>query len=200
MLYDYFFSFLFTIEGRNITSCIIYPNTSTSTYWDTIYKCQGSSNEDGPEDDGPEEEEESFDIEEELAHLKKLRSLLKKAIELDQKLPESQKGKNAHLKEISEDPHVKDYFDGKTPNIGDLLELDEALFDSEEEKRKELKEAQDYSNNESSTNSLKDPSNSRFNESDNTLNKKEDDNNYSEYKLGNSLLEHIIDILKNIFS
>lgn len=43
------------------------------------------------------------------------------------------------------------------------------------------------------------PSNSRFNELNNTWNNKEDYNNLSDYKLEKSLLDHIIDILKSFF-
>lgn len=62
-----------------------------------------------------------------------------------------------------------------------------------------MSQASYYAKDESS-NSLKDQSNSRLHEFDNTLNKKEDYNNYSDYKLGDSLLDYIIDVLKNIFS
>jgi hypothetical protein len=197
MLYDYFFSCLYIIEGHNTSTCVIYNNTSTSTHSDIIYKSEGSSNNSGDKggtdnDDGANEEEESFEIEEEIEHIEKLLRLSNHAMILDEQLPYSEKERNSHLKDLSKDPHVKDYFEGRTPNIRDLPEFNKALKEAREEKRQELSEAKDYTNDESSNNSLKDQSNSRLYESDNTLNKKEDYNNDSEYKLGNSLLEHII--------
>jgi hypothetical protein len=61
MLYDYFYSYLYTIEDLKISNCIIYANTSTSTNSDIIYKSEGSSNDDGDKggtdkDDGANEE------------------------------------------------------------------------------------------------------------------------------------------------
>ena len=79
------------------------------------------------------------------------------------------------------------------------MELQRALREAREEKKKELAEATNYANDESS-NSLRDKSNSSLHEFDNTLNNKEDYHNSSDYKLGNSLLDYIIDILKNIFN
>ena len=56
--------------------------------FDTIYKCEGSSNEGGDNgggnnDDQKHEEEESFEIEEEIADINKLLELSKKAIKLE---------------------------------------------------------------------------------------------------------------------
>lgn len=203
MLYDYFYLYLYTIEDLKISTCIIYPNTSTSTHSDIIYKSEGSSNDDGDKggtdmDDGANEEE-SFEIEEEIKHIEKLMKDSNDAMILDEKLPESEKEKNSHLNGLRKDPHVKEFFEGKTPNASDLPELNKALIEAREEKIKELSEAKNYANDESSTNSLRDQSNSSLYESDNTLNKKEDYHNYSDYKLGNSLLDYIIEILNNIF-
>jgi hypothetical protein len=205
MLYDYFYLCLYIIEGLKISTCIIYANTSTSTHSDIIYKSEGSSNDNGDKggtdkDDGANEEEESFEIEEELKHIKKLIRLSNNAMILDEKLPDSEKEKNSHLNDLRKDPHVKNFFEGRTLNVSDLPELNKALKEAREEKREELSEARNYANDESSTNSLRDQSNSSLYESDNTLNKKEDYSNYSEYKLGNSLLDYIIEILKDLIS
>lgn len=202
MLYDYFYLYLYTIEDLKISTCIIYPNTSTSTHSDIIYKSEGSSNDDGDKggtdkDDGANEEE-SFEIEEEIKHIEKLMKDSNDAMILDEKLPESEKEKNSHLNGLRKDPHVKEFFEEKTPNASDLPELNKALIEAREEKIKELSEAKNYANDESSTNSLRDQSNSSLYESDNNLNK-EDYHNYSDYKLGNSLLDYIIEILNNIF-
>jgi len=202
MLYDYFYLYLYTIEDLKISTCIIYPNTSTSTHSDIIYKSEGSSNDDGDKggtdmDDGANEEE-SFEIEEEIKHIEKLMKDSNDAMILDEKLPESEKEKNSHLNGLRKDPHVKEFFEGKTPNVSDLPELNKALVESRNEKIKELSEAKNYANDESSTNSLRDLSNSSLHQSDNTLNK-EDNHNYSGYKVLPSLLETIIEILNNIF-
>jgi hypothetical protein len=205
MLYGYFSLCLYIIEDLKRSTCIIYANTSTSTLSDIIYKSEGSSNDNGDKggtdkDDGANEEEESFEIEEELKHIKKLIRLSNNAMILDEKLPDSEKEKNSHLNDLRKDPHVKNFFDDKTPNVSDLPELNKALKEARDEKRQELSEARNYANDESSTNSLRDQSNSNLHASDNTLNKKEDNNDYSDYKLGNSLLDYIIEILKNLFS
>jgi hypothetical protein len=205
MLYDYFSLYLYTIEDLNTSTCIIYSNTSTSTHSDIIYKSEGSNNDPGDKgatdkDDGANEEEESFEIEEEIEHIKRLIRLSNDAMILDEKLPDSEKEKNSHLTDLRKDPHVKEFFEGKTPNVNDLPELNKALVEARKEKTKELSEAKNYANDESSSNSLRDQSNSRLYESDNLLNKKEDYHNYSDYKLGNSLLDYIIEILKDIFS
>ena len=118
---------------------------------------------------------------------------------LDEKLPYSEKEKNSHLNDLRKDPHVKEFFEGKTPNVSDLPDLNRALVESRNEKIKELSEAKNYANDESSTNSLRDLSNSSLHESDNTLNKKEDNHNYSGYKVLPSLLETIIEILNKLF-
>jgi hypothetical protein len=212
MLYDYFSLCLYTIEDLKISTCIIYANTSTSTHSDTIYKSERSSNDNGDKgdtdkddkgdtdkDDGANEEE-SFEIEEEIQHIEKLMRVSNDAMILDEKLPYSEKEKNSHLNDLRKDPHVKDFFEGKTPNASDLPELNKALIEARKEKKKELSEAKNYGNDESSTSSLRDQSNSSLYQSDNTLNNKEDYPYHSDYKLGNSLLDYIIEILKDIFS
>ena len=204
MLYDYSYLCPYTIEDLKISTCIIYANTSTSTHSDIIYKSEGSSNDDGDKggtdkNDGAYEEEESFELEEEIEHIEKLIKDSNDAMILDEKLPDSEKEKNSHLNGLRKDPHVKEFFEGKTPNISDLPELNKALLEARKEKKKELSEAKNYANDESSTNSLRDQSNSSLHESDNTLNKKEDNHNYSGYKVLPSLLETIIEILNNIF-
>ena len=204
MLYDYFYSYLYTIEDLKIPTCIIYANTSTSTHSDIIYKSEGSSNDDGDKggtdkNDGANEEEESFELEEEIEHIERLMKDSNDAMILDEKLPYSEKEKNSHLNGLRKDPHVKEFFEGKTPNASDLPELNKALMEARKEKIKELSEAKNYANDESSTNSLRDQSNSSLYESDNTLNKKEDYHNYSDYKLGNSLLDYIIEIINYIY-
>jgi hypothetical protein len=204
MLYDYFYLCPYTIEDLKISTCIVYANTSTSTHSDIIYKSEGSSNDDGDKggtdkNDGANEEEESFELEEEIQHIEKLMRNSNDAMILDEKLPYSEKEKNSHLNDLRKDPHVKEFFEGKTPNVSDLPELNKALVESRNEKIKELSEAKNYANDESSTNSLRDLSNSSLHESDNTLNKKEDNHNYSGYKVLPSLLETIIEILNKLF-
>ena len=204
MLYDCFYLCPYTIEDLRISTCIIYAYTSTSTHSDIIYKFEGSSNDDGDKggtdnNDGANEEEESFELEEEIQDIERLMKNSNDAMILDEKLPDSEKEKNSHLNDLRKDPHVKEFFEGKTPNVSDLPELNKALVEARKEKINELSEAKKYNNNESSTNSLKDPSNSSLHESDNTLNKKEDNNNYSEYKVLPSLLDLILEILNNLF-
>ena len=201
MLYDYFYLCPYTIEDLKISTCIIYANTSTSTHSDIIYKSEGSSNDDGDKggtdmDDGANEEE-SFEIEEEIKHIEKLMKDSNDAMILDEKLPESEKEKNSHLNGLRKDPHVKEFFEGKTPNASDLPELNKALIEAREEKIKELSEAKNYANDESSTNSLRDQSNSSLHKSDNTSNKKEDSDNYSDYKVF-GLLEFIVEIINRL--
>jgi hypothetical protein len=204
LVLDYFFLYLYTIEDLKISTFIIYANTSTSTHSDIIYKSEGSSNDDGDKggtdkDDGANEEE-SFEIEEEIEHIEKLVKVLNDAMILDEKLPYSEKEKNSHLNDLRKDHHVKEFFEGKTPNASDLPELNKALIEARKEKIKELSEAKNYDNDESSTSSLRDQSNSSLYQSDNTLNKKEDYPYHSDYKLGNSLLDYIIEILNDFFS
>jgi len=205
MLYDYFSLYLYIIEDLKRSTYIIYASISSSIHSDIIYKSEGSSNQDGntggsDNDDEANKEEESFEIEEELANIEKLLKLSKRARTLDELLPYSEKEKNSHLNGLRKDPHVKEFFEGKTPNVSDLPELNKALVEARKEKIKELSEARNYANDESSTNSLRDQSNSSLYESDNTLNKKEDNHNYSGYKVLPSLLETIIEILNDIFS
>jgi hypothetical protein len=203
MLYDYFYLCPYTIEDLKIYTCITYANTSTSTHSDIIYKSEGSSNDDGDKggtdkNDGANEEEESFELEEEIEHIEKLMRDSNDAMILDEKLPYSEKEKNSHLNNLRKDSHVKEFFEGKTPNVSDLPELNKALAESRGEKIKELCEAKNNADYESSTNSLRDQSNSSLYESDNTLNKKEDNDNYWGYKLLPSSLETIIEFLNNI--
>jgi hypothetical protein len=193
----------YTIEDLKIYTCITYANTSTSTHSDIIYKSEGSSNDDGDKggtdkNDGANEEEESFELEEEIEHIEKLMRDSNDAMILDEKLPYSEKEKNSHLNNLRKDSHVKEFFEGKTPNVSDLPELNKALAESRGEKIKELCEAKNNADYESSTNSLRDQSNSSLYESDNTLNKKEDNDNYWGYKLLPSSLETIIEFLNNI--
>jgi hypothetical protein len=203
MLYDCFYLCPYTIEDLKIHTCIIYAHTSTSTHSDIIYKTEGSSNDDGDKggtdkNDGANQEEESFELEEEIQHIEKLMRNSNDAMILDEKLPGSGE-KNAHLNDLRKDPHVIEFFEGKTPNVSDLPELNRALVEARNEKTKELSEAKNYANDKSSTNSLRDLSNSSLHESDNTLNKKEDYHNYSGYKVLPSLLETIIEILNKLF-
>jgi len=170
-----------------------------------IYKTEGSSNNDSDKDDEVREQEESFEIEEEIEHIKRLMKLSNDAMILDEILPDSQKEKNSHLNELRKDPHVDEFFEGETPNVSDLPELNKALVEAMKDKKKELSEAKKYANDESSTNdelSTNDESstNSSLRESNNTFNNKEDYRDYSDYKLGNSLLDFIIEILKDLFS
>ena len=131
MLYDFFYLCPYTIEDLKIYTCITYANTSTSTHSDIIYKSEGSSNDDGDKggtdmDDGANEEE-SFEIEDEIANHNKLIREAKDAIKLNDRLPYSQKEKNAHLTRLRNDPDVQDYYLGNTPEVSDLPELLRAL-------------------------------------------------------------------------
>jgi hypothetical protein len=204
MLCDYFYLCLYIIEDLKISTCIIYANTPISIHSYGIYKTEGSNNDDGnkgsSDKDDATKEEESFEIEEEIEDIERLMRTSNNAMILDEKLPNSEKEKNSHLNELRKDPHVKEFFEGKTPNASDLPELNKALVAARKEKLEELSEAKKYANDESSSNSLRDQSNSNLHESNNSLNKKEDYDNYSDYKLGNNLLDSIIDILKDIFS
>ena len=110
MLYDYFYLCPYTIEDLKIHTCIIYANTSTSTHSDIIYKTEGCSNDDGDNggtdnNDGANEEEESFELEEEIQHIEKLMRNSNDAMILDEKLPYSEKEKNSHLNDLRKDPH-----------------------------------------------------------------------------------------------
>lgn len=195
--------------------CIIYT-TSSSIHSDTIYKSERSiKNNKGNDidnkvskkgDDEANNEEESFEIEEEIADIKRLLKLAKKARSLDGKLPYSQKEKNSHLNDLRKEPHVKEFFEDKTPNIEDLVELEDALWDAKYEKDKELEQAKKYSNTESSSSSSNDQSNSNSCESESNLNKwdnnlnKEHSDNYSDYKSANSLLDYLIDFINRLLN
>ena len=45
------------------------------------------------------------------------------AMILDEKLPSSEKDNNRYLNDLRKNPLVKEFFEGKTPNISDLPEL-----------------------------------------------------------------------------
>jgi hypothetical protein len=202
---------------------LIYVNTSTSTYSDIIYQTEGSSNNasdkdarDKNDDDASDKDardkndddasdkndddpmEESFEIEEEIQDINRLLEISKKAMILNEKLPDDQKNKNSHLNDLRKDPHVQEFFEGETPNVSDLPQLNKALKEARDEKINELSEAEKYANDESATNSLRDQSSSSFRESNNTFNK-EDSHKDSDYKLGNSLLDSFIEFLINLF-
>lgn len=187
---------------------------------DYIYKTEGSKNDandgstkdhsvnddrdkDESDNKGGGWEEESFEIEEEIQDINRLLKLSNKAIILDQKLPDSQKELNSHLKDLSKDPNVKEFFEGKTPNARDLPELHKALEEAKQDKMKELSEAKRNSYLELFTRYIRDPLNSNNPESNKTFNKG-DCHNYSDFKYmdskpGKSLLDYIIEILKEIF-
>jgi hypothetical protein len=198
---------------------IISVITCSSTFPDLIFKTEGSNNEgsnnegsnnDNIDKDDEVKEEESFELEEEIEDIEKVMRLSNDAMILDEKLPESQKEKNSHLKDLRKHPHVKKFFEGENPNISDLPELNEALVEARKSKKRELSRAIRNANNESSTNSPRDKSDSNFRESDsnfresdssfreskNTSNK-EDYHNDSDYKLDNSLSDWLVDILNN---
>ena len=94
-------------------------------------------------------EEESYEIEEEIADIKRLLRLAKDAKKLDEKLPESEKNKNSHLNDLRKEPHVKEFFGEEVPDIESLNELQDALREAKEEKEKELGEAGTYTNTQS---------------------------------------------------
>ena len=143
---------------------------------------------------------------------------------LDEKLPNSQKDKNSYLNDLRKDPHIKEFFDGKIPNINDLPELNESLKEARQDKIKELSEAKQNANEGLSTNSLKDSSelssskpihsltrgsssslrekvlkNNTFKENNSNDSDCKEDSNYSDYKLNNSL-HNIVEFLKDLFS
>src|ERR1044072_2824435 len=191
MLYDYFSLCQYIIEDLKISTCIINVNSYINTHSDRIYKTEGSSNDNNDKDSSyktegssndksdkdsnynkdDDREEESFEIEEEINEIEKLMRLSNDAMILDEKLPDSQKDKNSHLNALRENPHIKEFFEGKTPNVKDLPELNKSLKEAREDKIKELSEVKNYANNESSTNSLRDSSYLSLHESNNTLNK-----------------------------
>ena len=94
-------------------------------------------------------EEESYEIEEEIADIERLLKLAKDAKDLDEKLPYHQKEKNRHLNDLRDDPHVKEFFDEEVPDIENLNELEDALREAKEAKQKELGEAGTYTNSQS---------------------------------------------------
>jgi len=230
---------------------------------------EGSSNDDKSNDSEKEEEEESYEIEEEIQNTRRLRTILWEAISLDPKLPESEKLRNSYLNELKKDPLVKEYLQGEELTMSDLEEMDGALSEAENESKKDLAEAKlndareaelkaqamskgkgraddcigkdddykdkgkgkaddsigkddDYKGNgkrkaedyigrpDGPSNWRKDddykgkgkgdgPSNSRFHESNNTLNNNKDSDNFSDYKQDNTL-QDLIDILTRFFS
>lgn len=83
---------------------IIIIITCSSPY--LIFKTEGSNN-DNIDKNNEGKEEESFEIEEEIEDIEKLMKLSNDAMILDEKLPESQKGKNSHLKDLRRHPHDK---------------------------------------------------------------------------------------------
>lgn len=228
MLYDYFCLCQYIIEDLKRFISIIYVNSS-NIFSDIIYKTEGSSNDNSCEvtsnDNGDKDpsynkdgsrEEESFEIEEEIEDIERLMKLSNNAMILDEKLPYSQKDKNSYLNDIRKDPNVKEFFEGKTPNASDLPELNQSLREAKQDKIKELSEAKKYDshvpstnslknlseakkgdNHESSTNSLNNLSSSSLHKSNNSLN--DDYTNGSDFKLGNNILDYIIEILINIY-
>lgn len=111
------------------------------------------------------------------------------------------KGKNSQLNLINEDSHFIEFFFfcffflEKPFNVIDLPVLNKALVEAKQEKIKELSEAKNQDKDNSSTSSLTEPSNTSLRELDNSLNKKEDYPNDSHYKLGNHLLDSILQFL-----
>lgn len=74
-----------------------------------------------------EAEVKNRNLDQELEDLDKKIELLDNAIKLDKKLPDFQKEFNSHLRELKKDPEVREFFQGKSPNIKDLPELDRTL-------------------------------------------------------------------------
>ena len=117
------------------------------------------------------------------------------AMILDEKLPSSEKDNNRYLNDLRKNPQVKGFFEGKTPNISDLPELNKALVEARKYKKRELSRAIRNANNESSSNIPRDKSDSNFRESDSSFREsknssnKEDYHNNSDYKLANTLLD-----------
>lgn len=69
---------------------------------------------------------EEVSNEKERANLVYLYKEADKAIELNSKLPDSEKEKNHHLNKLRQDPFVKNYFEDEDINISDLPELKHA--------------------------------------------------------------------------
>ena len=155
------------------------------------------------DNDNEHKEEESFEIEEELSHIKKLMKTSNDAMILDERLPSSKKHQNSHLEHLRKDPHVREFFEGKTPNISDLPELNKALVEAKKAKKEELAEAKSNVRDEY-VNSISNKEDYRLHESNKIFNKdyKYDlDYKYDfDYKLDKSLLDLIIVILRDIFS
>jgi hypothetical protein len=113
-----------------INSGIIYKSEGSSNY--NINEDPGTSGEDpstgdkgddSDDKDDETEEEESFEIEEEIENIEKLMKISNNAMILDEKLPYSQKNNNRYLNDLRKNPQVKEFFEGKTPSIADLPEL-----------------------------------------------------------------------------
>jgi len=177
----------------------------------------------GDDVDGKYEEEESFEIEEEIKDIERIQKLSKKAQKLAEKLPSHHQKNNSHLNNLNKEGHVKDFFEGKTPKIRDLKELDEALQEAKKEKIQELNNAKDFipspmgpppspmgpppspmgpprSPMGPPPSPMGPPRSPNIHKSPYTLNKKDFLNNpYSDYKLANNLLFVIcLDLLSDI--
>jgi len=132
---------------------------SPSTHEDIVCKSERpSANDKGKgkakeveseSEDDNSSEEESYEIDEEIADIERLLRLAKEAKDLDKKLPYSQKEKNRYLNDLRGEPHVKEFFDEEVPDIEDLNELEDALREAKEAKQKELGEAGTYTNTQS---------------------------------------------------
>ena len=132
---------------------------SPSTHEDIVCKSERpSANDKGKgkakeveseSEDEDSSEEESYEIEEEIADIKRLLGLAKDAKDLDEKLPYSQKGNNTYLNDLRKDPHVKEFFEEEVPDIENLNELEYALREAKELKQKELEQAENYTNTQS---------------------------------------------------
>jgi hypothetical protein len=184
MLYDYFF--LYPSITEVLSSYTSTTSNASIPCSNSIYKTEGVSKDetgDKPidkKDESPDKpidikeespdstkdkkvekgEEESFEIEEEIYEIDRLIALSKDANKLDGKLPDSQKDKNGHLEEIRKNPDVKNFFEGRTPNISDLPELVEALIEARKDKYEELLEAKKVAKDEQSNSYSRDISRS----------------------------------------
>jgi len=101
-------------------------------------------------------EEERLSTEDRIANIDKLIRESRNAMTLNNRLPDSQKEKNAHLTTLRNDPDVQDYYDGNTPDVGDLPDFVRDLEQSKETEKRELEQAKNKAAYEQWYNSLTD--------------------------------------------
>jgi len=150
----------------------------------------------GTDNNNEWQEEESLSTKDRIANIDKLIRESRNAMTLNNRLPDSQKEKNAHLTTLRNDPDVQDYYEGNTPDVGDLPYFLKDLEQSKERENRKLAQEKNSLRDQSNS-SLSDQSNSSLHKSDNTSNKKEDSDNYSDYKVF-GLVEIIVEIINRL--